>query len=189
VGRAPGGRRGPYPHLTTRGVAGPSLHRGGLLRTESRRAALNSKVVLRFLTTTFCELSPIADGFLLLLVRYSRMVECPLSQFDSRITEKLFWDTAEAQTAPPGTSPPPVLLARMRPAHGADVPPAPRSSAARTLARQWPYITGSGVEGVAWRGDRRWRARGDVDGAERQMRPSCARWPTDTQRHSCTREP
>jgi hypothetical protein len=119
----------------------------------------------------------------------SRMVECPLNPVDSRITEKLFWDTAEAQTAPPGTSPPPVLLARMRPAHGADVPPAPRSSAARTLARQWPYITGSGVEGVAWRGDRRWRARGDVDGAERQMRPSCARWPTDTQRHSCTREP
>ena len=52
-------------------------------------------------------------------------------------------------------TPAPVLLARMRPAHGADVPPAPRTSAVRTLARQWPYTTGSGVEGVAWRGDRR----------------------------------
>ena len=41
VGRAPSGGRGPYPHLTTRGVAGPSLHRGGLLRAEPRRA-LNS---------------------------------------------------------------------------------------------------------------------------------------------------
>jgi hypothetical protein len=38
VGRAPSGGRGPYPHLTTRGVAGPSLHRGGLLRAEPRRA-------------------------------------------------------------------------------------------------------------------------------------------------------
>eukprot|EP01047_Picozoa_sp_COSAG01_P109130 COSAG01_NODE_38024_length_495_cov_1.265152_1_plen_96_part_01 len=28
---------------------------------------------------------------------YDRMVECPLSEFDSRITEKLFWDTDEAQ--------------------------------------------------------------------------------------------
>jgi hypothetical protein len=42
VGRAPSGGRGPYPHLTTRGVAGPSLHRGGLLWVEPRRRALNS---------------------------------------------------------------------------------------------------------------------------------------------------
>eukprot|EP01047_Picozoa_sp_COSAG01_P033295 COSAG01_NODE_2444_length_7687_cov_2511.796916_1_plen_83_part_00 len=41
MGRAPSGGRGPYPHLTTRGVAGPSLHRGGLLRAEPWRA-LNS---------------------------------------------------------------------------------------------------------------------------------------------------
>jgi hypothetical protein len=41
VDRAPSGGGGPYPHLTTRGVAGPSLHRRGLLRAEPRRA-LNS---------------------------------------------------------------------------------------------------------------------------------------------------
>eukprot|EP01047_Picozoa_sp_COSAG01_P024573 COSAG01_NODE_1523_length_10022_cov_6.693339_3_plen_186_part_00 len=35
VGRAPGGGRGTYPHLTTRGVAGPSLHRRGLGRARS----------------------------------------------------------------------------------------------------------------------------------------------------------
>jgi hypothetical protein len=40
-GQSPERGAGPYPHRTTRGVAGPSLHRGGLLRAEPRRA-LNS---------------------------------------------------------------------------------------------------------------------------------------------------
>jgi hypothetical protein len=42
VDRAPSGGGGPYPHLTTRGVAGPSLHRRGLLRGPEPRRALNS---------------------------------------------------------------------------------------------------------------------------------------------------
>jgi hypothetical protein len=67
VGRAPSGRRGPYPHLTTRGVAGPSLHRRGLCgRSRGGAARGRSTAACRafqeggptfFLHLLYCRLS------------------------------------------------------------------------------------------------------------------------------------
>eukprot|EP01049_Picozoa_sp_SAG25_P004115 SAG25_NODE_251_length_10976_cov_6.972787_4_plen_191_part_00 len=93
----------------------------------------------------------------------------PFLSLTAGSVKKLLWDTARLRQRRLGHHPRPVLLARMRPACGADVPPAFYASTARMRAHESPSIAASGVEGLACRGDRRWGARGDVQVSHRHL--------------------